>query len=170
MGHTRGGGRRTTKWLTAGAGLPVGVSVGERGRLAGGIGSSSRERERERAQGGLARAREQTGNGPRGGSHGRKGGERPRHGLDSAQLGEGFCDTPGVSFVFCREVCPNLGRSVKISIFLSHLSSFIKLIVNTSPSSELFDLDECRIWSLLKLLILDTNTNSINHSRIINLI
>jgi hypothetical protein len=83
--------------------------------------------------------------------------------------GEG-CDTPGVSFVFCREVCPNLGRSVKISIFLSHLSSFIKLIVNTSPSSELFDLDECRIWSLLKLLILDTNTNSINHSRIINLI
>jgi hypothetical protein len=79
--------------------------------------------------------------------------------------GEG-CDTPGVSFVFCREVCPNLGRSVKISNFLSHLSSFIKLIVNTSPSSELFDLDECRIWSLLKLLILDTSTNSIIHLKL----
>jgi hypothetical protein len=73
--------------------------------------------------------------------------------------GEG-CDTPGVSFVLCREICPNLGRSVKISIFLSHLSPFIKLIVNTSPNSELFDLDECRIWSLLKLLILRTNADS----------
>jgi hypothetical protein len=68
------------------AGLPVGVSVRERGRLAGGVGSSARER--ERAQGGLARAREQAGNGPRGGSRGREGGKRPRHGLDSAQLGE----------------------------------------------------------------------------------
>jgi hypothetical protein len=46
--------------------------------------------ERERAQGRLARAGEQAGNGPRGGSRGREGGggKRPRHGLDSAQLGE----------------------------------------------------------------------------------
>jgi hypothetical protein len=53
--------------------------------------------ERERAQGRLARAGEQAGNGPRGGSRGREGGgggggggggTRPRHGLDSAQLGE----------------------------------------------------------------------------------
>jgi hypothetical protein len=71
------------------------------------------------------------------------------------------CDTPGVSFMLCREICSNLGRSVKISISLSHLSPFIKLIVNTSPNSELFDLDECRIWSLLKLLFLGTNANSI---------
>jgi hypothetical protein len=70
------------------------------------------------------------------------------------------CDTPGVSFVLCREICPNLGRSVKISIFLSHLSPFIKLIIHTSPNSELFDLDECRTWSLLKLLFLGTNENS----------
>jgi hypothetical protein len=55
MGRTRGGGRRTTKWLTTGAGLPVGVSVRERGRLAGGVGSSARERERERRAGWRAR-------------------------------------------------------------------------------------------------------------------
>ena len=71
-----------------------------------------------------------------------------------------LCDTPGVSFVLYRDICPNLGRSVKISIFLSHLSPFIKLIIHTSPNSELFDLDECRIWSLLKLLFLGTNANS----------
>jgi hypothetical protein len=70
------------------------------------------------------------------------------------------CDTPGVSFVLCQEISPNLGCSLKISIFLPHLSSFIKLIVNTSPNSELFDLNECRIWSLLKLLFLGTNENS----------
>jgi hypothetical protein len=74
--------------------------------------------------------------------------------------GEG-CDTPGVSFVLCQDICPNLGRSVKISIYLSHLSPFIKLIVNTSPNSELFDLDGCRIWSLLKLLFLGTHANSL---------
>jgi hypothetical protein len=86
MGRTRGGGRRTTKWLTAGAGLPVGVSVRERGRLAGGVGSSAREREsagRAGARGGVGRkwaeGRE---------SRARGGGKRSRHGLDSAQLGE----------------------------------------------------------------------------------
>jgi hypothetical protein len=73
---------------------------------------------------------------------------------------EWFCDTPSVYFRLCREICPNLGRSVKISIFLSHLSPFIKLIIHTSTNSELFDLDECRIWSLLKLLFLRTNPNS----------
>jgi hypothetical protein len=55
------------------------------------------------------------------------------------------CDTPGVSFVLCWEICPNLGRSLKISIFLSHLSPFIKLIIHTSPNSELVDLDECEL-------------------------
>jgi hypothetical protein len=65
-----------------------------RERAAGGwgrfISEGERERERERPHGGLARAREQAGNGPRGGSRGREGGggKRPRHGLDSAQLGE----------------------------------------------------------------------------------
>jgi hypothetical protein len=85
MDRTRGGGRRTTKWLTAGAGLPVGVSVRERGRLAGGVGSSARERERRagwRARG----SRPEMGQGE--GVAGARGGKRPRHGLDSAQLGE----------------------------------------------------------------------------------
>jgi hypothetical protein len=65
--------------------------------------------------------------------------------------GEGR-DTPGVYFVLCREIYPNLGCSVKISISLSHLSPFIKLLMKVSPSSKLFDLNNIQIWSLLKLL------------------
>jgi hypothetical protein len=38
--------------------------------------------------------------------------------------GEG-CDTPGVSFVLRREICPNLGCSVKISISLLRMSLII---------------------------------------------
>jgi hypothetical protein len=73
--------------------------------------------------------------------------------------GEG-CDTPGVYFVLCREIYPNLECSVKIYISLSHLSSFIKLLMNVSPSLELFNLKNSQIWSLLKLLFLGANTNS----------
>jgi hypothetical protein len=64
-----------------------------------------------------------------------------------------YCDTPGVYFALCREIYPNLGCSVKISISLSHLSPFIKLLMNVSPSLELFDLKNNQIWSLLKLFI-----------------
>jgi hypothetical protein len=49
--------------------------------------------------------------------------------------GEG-CDTPGVYFVLCQEIYPNLGCSVKISISRSHLSPFIKLLMNVSPIFE----------------------------------
>jgi hypothetical protein len=63
------------------------------------------------------------------------------------------CYTPGVYFVLCREIYPNLGCSVKIFISLSHLSPFIKVLVNVSPSLELFDLKKCQIWSLLKLFV-----------------
>jgi hypothetical protein len=63
------------------------------------------------------------------------------------------CDTPGVYFVLCREIYPNLGCSVKISISLSHLSPFIKLLMKVSPSSELFDINNNQIWSLLKLFV-----------------
>jgi hypothetical protein len=49
-----------------------------------------RERERERAWGGLCAREKQAGNGPKGEKHGCEGGERPRHGLDSAQQGGGF--------------------------------------------------------------------------------
>jgi hypothetical protein len=66
--------------------------------------------------------------------------------------GEG-CDTPGAYFVLCQEIYPNLGCSVKISIFRSHLSPFIKLLMNVSLSLELFDLKNSQIWSLLKLFI-----------------
>jgi hypothetical protein len=52
--------------------------------------------------------------------------------------GEG-CDTPGVYFTLCREIYPNLGCSVKISISRSHLSPFIKLIVKVSPIFEFLD-------------------------------
>jgi hypothetical protein len=69
------------------------------------------------------------------------------------------CDTPGVYFMLCREIYPNLGCSVKISISLSHLSPFIKLLMNVSPNLELFDLKNSQIWSLLKLLFLGANAN-----------
>jgi hypothetical protein len=41
----------------------------------------------------------------------------------------------------------------KISISLSHLSPFIKLLMKVSPSLELFDLKNSQIWSLLKLFV-----------------
>jgi hypothetical protein len=72
-----------------------------------------------------------------------------------------FCDTPGVSFVLCREICPNLGRSVKFSISRSRLSPFIKLLVKVSPISDFTQSLEGQIWSLLKLLFLGTNANSL---------
>jgi hypothetical protein len=49
---------------------------------------------------------------------------------------------------------------VKISISRSHLSPFIKLLMNVSPSLKLFDLKNIQIWSLLKLFFLEANTNS----------
>jgi hypothetical protein len=73
------------------------------------------------------------------------------------------CDTPGVYFTLYREIYPNLECSVKISISRSHLSPFIKLLMNVSPSLELFDLKNSQIWSLLKLLFLGMNANSIIH-------
>jgi hypothetical protein len=53
--------------------------------------------------------------------------------------------------VLCREIYPNLGCSVKISISRLYLSPFIKLLMNVSPNLELFDLKNNQIWSLLKL-------------------
>ena len=87
MGRTRGGGRRTTKWLTAGAGLPVGVSVRERGRLTGRDALPARGmRGVERAG---ARARRQAEDGPREEERGReRGGELRVLGRDSVQQGE----------------------------------------------------------------------------------
>ena len=38
------------------------------------------------------------------------------------------CDTPGVSFMLCREICPNLGCSVKISLSRSRMSLIIQIV------------------------------------------
>jgi hypothetical protein len=74
---------RTTTRLTGGAGLPAGVSVRERAADRWGRFVSERERER-RAGWRACRSRPKMGRGE--GVAGVRG-ERPRHGLDSAQLG-----------------------------------------------------------------------------------
>jgi hypothetical protein len=84
----------------------------------------------------------------------------PPHAPFAAHYRHPRCDTPGVYFALCREIYPNLGCSVKIFISLSHLSPFIKLLMNVSPNLELFDLKNNQIWSLLKLLFLGANANS----------
>jgi hypothetical protein len=38
------------------------------------------------------------------------------------------CDTPGVNFALCREIYPNLGCSMKISISRSRMSLIIQII------------------------------------------
>ena len=76
--------------------------------------------------------------------------------------GEG-CDTPGVSFVLRREIYPNLGCSVKISISRSRMSLIIQIIHSRFTEFRVTQSHRRPIWSLLKLLILDTNTNSMIH-------
>jgi hypothetical protein len=55
------------------------------------------------------------------------------------KVSQGYCDTPGVYFTLYREIYPNLGCSVKISISRSHLSSFIKLLWRFHRILKLFD-------------------------------
>jgi hypothetical protein len=81
-------------------------------------------------------------------------------GLPSSDI---TCDTPGVSFALCQEIYLNLGCSVKISMLARVCLCLSRLFIHISPNSELFNLTEGQFWSLLKLLILDTNTNSIIH-------
>jgi hypothetical protein len=73
------------------------------------------------------------------------------------------CDTPGVSFVLRREIYPNLGCSVKISISHSRMSLIIQIIHSRFTEFGVTQSHRRPIWSLLKLLIIDTNTNSIIH-------
>jgi hypothetical protein len=63
--------------------------------------------------------------------------------------GEG-CDTPDVYFALCREINPNLGCSVKISISPSCLSLFIRLSLGSSPNSELIDREKQPILERVK--------------------
>ena len=83
--------------------------------------------------------------------------------------GEG-CDTPGVSFVLCHEICPNLGCSVKISIFRSCLSLSIRLSHGSSPNSELIDREKQPILERVKTFNSRNSCTLEDHSRIINLI
>jgi hypothetical protein len=65
---------RTTGRLTGGASLPAGVSTRESDGESGWRVGSAHQREREGAQGGLARARRQAGDGPKGRVAGARGG------------------------------------------------------------------------------------------------
>jgi hypothetical protein len=44
------------------------------------------------------------------------------------EIKQHHCDTPGVYFVLCREICHSLGGSVKISISRSCLSLIFQII------------------------------------------
>jgi hypothetical protein len=44
-------------------------------------------------------------------------------------------------------------------LFITSIS-IIKLLMNVSPNLESFDLKNSQIWSLLKLLFVETNANS----------
>jgi hypothetical protein len=73
--------------------------------------------------------------------------------------GEG-CDTPGVYFVLRGEIYPNLGCSVKISISLSHLSPFIKLLMNVSPNFRIIRFQEQPNLEPVKTFISRSKCNS----------
>jgi hypothetical protein len=82
--------------------------------------------------------------------------------------GEG-CDTPGVSFVLWREINPNLGCSVIISLSRSCMSLIIQIIHSHFVEFGIIQSHRRPIWSLLKTFILD-ECKLDNQSRFINLI
>jgi hypothetical protein len=83
--------------------------------------------------------------------------------------GEG-CDTPGVNFALCREINPNLGCSVKISLSRSHMSLIIQII--HSHFAEFGAIRPRRIPNLepIETFISRNECKLGNHSRILNLI
>jgi hypothetical protein len=83
--------------------------------------------------------------------------------------GEG-CDTPGVSFVLWREINPNLGCSVKISLSRSCMSLIIQII--HSHFTEFRAIWSRRIPNLepVETFISRNECKLRNHSRILNLI
>jgi hypothetical protein len=83
--------------------------------------------------------------------------------------GEG-CDTPDVYFALCREINPNFGCSVKISISRSCLSLFIRLSLGSSPNSKLIDREKQPIFERAKTFISRNECKLENHPWIINLI
>jgi hypothetical protein len=89
---------------------------------------------------------------------------------DEILLREEGCDTPGVYFVLCREIYPNLGCSMKISISRSCLSLFIRLSLGSSPNSELFDREKQPILERVKTFISRNECKLDDQSRFINLV
>jgi hypothetical protein len=78
------------------------------------------------------------------------------------------CDTPGIYFVLCREIYPNLGCSVKISIYRSHLSPFIKLLVEVSPISDFIRSQEQPNLEPIKTFISRSKCKFQSQSRLAN--
>jgi hypothetical protein len=73
--------------------------------------------------------------------------------------GEG-CDTPSVSFVLRREIYPNLGCSVKISISRSRMSLIIHIIHSRFTEFGVTQSHSRPILEPVKTFILGTKTNS----------
>ena len=82
--------------------------------------------------------------------------------------GEG-CDTPGVSFVLRREINPNLGCSVKISLSRSRMSLIIQTIRTHFTEFEIIYSHRRPNLESVKTFISRNECKLGNHSRIINL-
>jgi hypothetical protein len=75
-------------------------------------------------------------------------------GVCSLWLSRPECDTPGVNFALCREIYPNLGCSVKISISRSRMSLIIQIIYPHFTKFGITQSQEQPNLELLKLLFL----------------
>jgi hypothetical protein len=73
------------------------------------------------------------------------------------------CDTPGVNFGLCREIYPNLGCSVKISISHSHMSLIIQTIRTHFIKFGVIQSHRRPNLEPIKTFVLGTNANSIIH-------
>jgi hypothetical protein len=71
------------------------------------------------------------------------------------------CDTPGVSFVLCREIYPNLECSVKISISRSCMSLIIQIIHSHFTKFGVIQSRRRSILEPVKTFILGGNANSL---------
>jgi hypothetical protein len=83
--------------------------------------------------------------------------------------GEG-CDTPGVSFVLRREICLNLGCSVKISISRSPMSLIIQIIHSRFTEFGVTQSHTRPNLEPVKTFISRNKCKLKNHSRLINLV
>jgi hypothetical protein len=76
------------------------------------------------------------------------------------KLAPQYCDTPGVSFVLRREIYPNLGCSVKISISRSRMSLIIETIHLCFTEFGVSQSHKRPILEPVKTFILGTSANS----------